>query len=168
MIPAAPRSPNPFAFGSDRNGPFFAKRKRNIFKGPSLAFGGGGGRSSSGTSSQSRSASSDRLGGGRRSGEIAAVQEEDEDALETNDGMLAEEDDDDDDDCNTVKFMGLQEEDEDIEEVESFTPVVNGPGEKIEEVIFEPPEPEKAENGQAGALPSGAVGVGSRLDVLVT
>lgn len=158
MLPAAPRSPNPFAFGSERNRPFFAKRKRNIFKGPALAFGGGSGRSSSGgTPSQSRSVSGDRLGGGRRSGEIAAVQEEDEDALEMEDDMMAEEDEDD-DDRDTVKFMGLEEEDEDIEEVENFTPVVNGPGERIEEVIFEPAEPVKAENGQVGAS-SGIPGI---------
>lgn len=160
MIPQAPRSPNPFAFGSERGGPFFAKRKRNIFKGPALTFGGGSGRSSSGTPSQSRSVSGDRLGGGggggRRSGEIAAVQEEDEDALEMDDDMMAEEDED--DDRDTVKFMGLEEEDEeDIEEVENFTPVVNGPGERIEAVIFEPAEPVKPENGQArhGSASSG-------------
>ncbi|CAN8099717.1 unnamed protein product [Discula destructiva] len=160
MIPAPPRSPNPFAFGSERNGPFFAKRKRNIFKGPALAFGGGSGRSSSGTPSQSRSASGDRLGSGRRSGEIAAVQEEDEDALEMEDDIMAEEDEE--DDRETVKFMGLQEEDEEIEEVENFTPVVNGPGETIEEVIFEPAEPDKAANGQGshGATSSGSAGVG--------
>lgn len=159
MMPPAPRSPNPFAFGSERSGPFFAKRKRNIFKGPALAFGGGSGRSSSGTPSQSRSVSGERLGGGRRSGEIAAVQEEDEDALEMEDDMMAEEDEE--DDRDTVKFMGLEEEDEDIEEVENFTPVVNGPGERIEAVIFEPAEPVKAENGQArhGSASSGIVGL---------
>lgn len=144
MMPA-PRSPNPFAFG-ERNGPFFAKRKRNLFKGPSLAFGNNGRSASGGTPSQSRNTSGDRLG--RRSGEIAAVQEEDEDALEMEDDMMAEEDED--DDRDTVKFMGLEEEDEDIEEVENFTPVVNGPGETIEEVIFEPAEAEKAENGHPG------------------
>lgn len=124
-----------------------------------MAFGGGSGRSSSGTPSQSRSVSGERLGGGRRSGEIAAVQEEDEDALEMEDDMMAEEDEE--DDRDTVKFMGLEEEDEDIEEVENFTPVVNGPGERIEAVIFEPAEPVKAENGQArhGSASSGIVGV---------
>lgn len=163
MMPP-PRSPNPFAspFG-ERSGPFFAKRKRNIFKGPALAFGGsgrsasgsgGGGSNHGGTPSHSRSASGDRLG--RRSGEIAAVQEEDEEEdvdhqmimeHQHHMMMMAEEDeeeigDDDDDDRITVKrFGGLDEEDEDeIEEVESFTPVVKGPGEKIEELILEPGE----------------------------
>lgn len=149
MMPP-PRSPNPFAgsFGGERSGPFFAKRKRNIFKGPALAFGGGTGRSDRGTPSHSRSGSADRLG--RRSGEIAAVQEEDEDALE-----MEEEDED---DRDTVKFRGLEEEDEeeDIEEVENFTPVVKGPGESVEEVILEPGEAEKARNGLAGE--SSAVG----------
>lgn len=153
MMPA-PRSPNPFAFG-ERNGPFFAKRKRNIFKGPSLAFGNNGRSASGGTPSQSRNTSGDRLG--RRSGEIAAVQEEDEDALEMEDDMMAEEDED--DDRDTVKFMGLEEEDEEIEEVENFTPVVNGPGETIEEVIFEPAETEKVENGHPGTSSPVRVGL---------
>lgn len=148
MMPP-PRSPNPFAspFGGERSGPFFAKRKRNIFKGPTLAFNGGSGRSDRGTPSHSRSGSSDRLG--RRSTEIGAVQEEDEDALEM---------EDDDDDRDTVKFRGLQEEDEeeDIEEVESFTPVVKGPGESVEEVILEPGEAEKVGSMLAGE--SSAVG----------
>ncbi|ROV88054.1 hypothetical protein VMCG_10413 [Cytospora schulzeri] len=139
MIPSAPRSPNPFATLGERSGPFFAKRKRNLFKGPGLAFGGGNSsRSNSGNSSHSRSVSGDRLG--RRSGEIAAVQEEDEEALEMEDDMMEEEeeeDDDDDDDRDTVKFRGVEEEDEEVEEVESFTPLVKGPGEKIEERIFE-------------------------------
>lgn len=174
MMPP-PRSPNPFAspFG-ERSGPFFAKRKRNLFKGPALAFGGGGGssaRSASGgsgggggshngaTAAHNRSASGDRLG--RRSGEIAAVQEEDE---EEEDRMMAEhhmmmmeeeeeeeeEGLDDDDDRVTVKYGGLREEDEDdVEEVESFTPVVKGPGEKIEEVILEPGEEGAVGNGAA-------------------
>ncbi|ROV89403.1 hypothetical protein VSDG_08660 [Cytospora chrysosperma] len=137
MIPSAPRSPNPFATLGERSGPFFAKRKRNLFKGPGLAFGGGNSsRSNSGNSSKSRSVSGDRLG--RRSGEIAAVQEEDEEALEMEDDMMEEEEeDDDDDDRDTVKFRGVEEEGEEVEEVESFTPLVKGPGEKIEERIFE-------------------------------
>ncbi|KUI57768.1 hypothetical protein VP1G_05107 [Cytospora mali] len=156
MIPQAPRSPNPFASLGERSGPFFAKRKRNLFKGPGTAFGGGsgGGRSNQGTPTHSRSVSGDRLG--RRSGEIAAVQEEDEDALEMEDDMMEEEeeeDDDDEGDRDTVKFRGVEEEDEEIEEVESFTPVVKGPGEKIEERIFEPGEFERGqgENGNGNA-----------------
>ncbi|CAI4216085.1 unnamed protein product [Parascedosporium putredinis] len=88
---SAPGSPNPFASG----GVMFAKRKRNLFKGPMLntsghhSSGGGGGgagsssggRSRSGSgggsaSSHSRSASASGLG--RRSGEIT-IQEVDED-----------------------------------------------------------------------------------------
>lgn len=157
MIPPAPGSPNPFASFGERSMPFFAKRKRNVFKGPSLAFGAGSGsRSASGsqqgsTPSHSRSASGDRMGGGRRSGEIAAVQEEDEDeeALEMADDMLEEDEEEDEDDRDTVKFRSLAEEDEDVEEVESFTPVVKGPGEEVEERIFEPGELEKAQNGAA-------------------
>lgn len=150
MMPP-PRSPNPFVspFGGERNGPFFAKRKRNIFKGPTLTSGGSSGRNT--TPSHSRSGSADRLG--RRSGEIAAVQEEDEDALEMEDDMAEEADED---DRDTVKFGGLEEEDEEIEEVESFTPVVKGPGERIEEVILEPGEAERAGNGQAGESSSAA------------
>lgn len=149
MMPP-PRSPNPFvgSFG-ERSGPFFAKRKRNLFKGPALAFGSGGGsgRSDRGTPSHSRSGSADRLG--RRSGEIAAVQEEDEDALEM---AMEEEEEEEDDDRDTVKFSGVEEEDEeeDIEEVENFTPVVKGPGESVEEMILEPGEAGKMGNGQAG------------------
>ncbi|POS71867.1 MAP/microtubule affinity-regulating kinase [Diaporthe helianthi] len=155
MIPPAPGSPNPFASFGERSMPFFAKRKRNVFKGPSTAFGGGSGnRSASGsnhgsTPSHSRSASSDRMGGGRRSGEIAAVQEEDEEALGMAHDMLEEDEDEDEDDRDTVKFRSLAEEDEDVEEVESFTPVVRGPGEKVEERIFEPGELEKVQNGAA-------------------
>lgn len=164
MIPPAPGSPNPFASFGERSMPFFAKRKRNVFKGPSLASGGGsGGRSASGsnhgsTPSHSRSASGDRMGGGRRSGEIAAVQEEDEEALEMVDDMLEE--DEDEDDRDTVKFRSLAEEDEDVEEVDSFTPVVGGPGESVEEHIFEPGELEKAQNGAAKEVGGEAAAVG--------
>lgn len=166
MIPPAPGSPNPFASFGERSMPFFAKRKRNVFKGPSLAFGGNNNsRSASGsnhgsTPSHSRSASGDRMGGGRRSGEIAAVQEEDEEALDMVDDMLEE--DEDEDDRDTVKFRSLAEEDEDVEEVDSFTPVVGGPGECVEERIFEPGELEKVQNGAAREVGSeaGAVGHG--------
>ncbi|PSR74458.1 hypothetical protein BD289DRAFT_487401 [Coniella lustricola] len=176
--PAPPRSPNPFAspFGGgaagERAGPFFAKRKRNIFKGPGgllASGGGGGGGGGSGfggrgtpTGSHSRSVSGDRLGGGgggsgRPSGEIGAVQEEEEeDGDEDLDGdrllLLAG----DESDRDTVKFTGVEEEDEDdeedIEEVDNFTPVVQGPGERIEEVIIEPPpEPVSVSSGGGGS-----------------
>ncbi|KAI7779898.1 hypothetical protein LA080_000221 [Diaporthe eres] len=161
MIPPAPGSPNPFASFGERSMPFFAKRKRNVFKGPSMAFGGGNSsRSGSGsthgsTPSQSRSASGDRMGGGRRSGEIAAVQEEDEDALDLADDMLLE--DDNEDDRDTVKFRGL---DSDIEEVDSFTPVVSGPGESVSERFFEPGELERAQNGITKEVKNDAAAVG--------
>ncbi|KAK1707448.1 hypothetical protein BDP67DRAFT_527257 [Colletotrichum lupini] len=113
----APGSPNPFALGG---GIQFAKRKRNIFKGPMLAFGGGGsagggggggGSSRSTSSNHSRSASASGLG--RRSGE-APIQEEEEG----------------------------EEAEEEIEEVDAFSPVVGGPGERIEEQIIEDSETE--------------------------
>lgn len=106
-----PGSPNPFA-----SGVLFAKRKRNIFKGPSLNFGGLGphGSRNTGSGSHSRSGSGSALG--RRSGEIT-IQEEDEEPV-------------------------VEEEDEDeFEEVESFQPIVGRPGEIIEEQILEDEQP---------------------------
>ncbi|KAM5388132.1 hypothetical protein ACJA88_001392 [Fusarium oxysporum] len=106
--PQAPGSPNPFASGI-----MFAKRKRNLFKGPTLnQFGGPSqGQRNSGSGSHSRSASASGLG--RRSGEIT-IQEEDEGS----------------------------EDDDDVEEVDVFSPVIGGPGERIEEQIFEENEPQ--------------------------
>lgn len=99
-----PGSPNPFASGIQ-----FARRKKNVFKGPTLGtISSGGARSTSG--SHSRSGSGSALG--RRSGEIP-IQEEDEE---------------------------MAEDDEDIEEVEMFNPIVKGPGETIEEQILEDDE----------------------------
>ncbi|RSL83990.1 hypothetical protein CEP51_004167 [Fusarium floridanum] len=108
--PQAPGSPNPFSSGI-----MFAKRKRNLFKGPTLNFAGPSqGQRNSGSGSHSRSASASGLG--RRSGEIT-IQEEDEGSGE----------------------------DDDIEEVDVFSPVIGGPGEKIEEQIFEEHETPKLE-----------------------
>ncbi|CEI69245.1 hypothetical protein FVEN_g4002 [Fusarium venenatum] len=106
--PQAPGSPNPFASGI-----MFAKRKRNLFKGPTLNNFGGPpqGQRNGGSGSHSRSASASGLG--RRSGEIT-IQEEDEGS----------------------------EMDDDVEEVDVFSPVIGGPGEKIEEQIFEENEPQ--------------------------
>ncbi|KAJ6445215.1 protein kinase [Purpureocillium lavendulum] len=113
--PQPPGSPNPFS-----SGVLFAKRKKNIFKGPTLNFGGGlgmgGGRSGS---AHSRSGSGSALG--RPSGEIT-IQEEEEDE-------------------NAV----VEDPDEDIEEVEMFNPIVGGPGETIEEQIIEDEEEEEEE-----------------------
>jgi hypothetical protein len=96
----------------------FAKRKRNIFKGPMLAFGGGSSSRSTGSGSHSRSASASGLG--RRSGEIT-IQEVDED-----DGDAEDE----------------------IEEVDAFSPVISRPGERVEERIFE--EGEAVTQGEEG------------------
>lgn len=98
-----PTSPNPF----NPSGVLFARRKKNIFKGPSLAFGNSGGRSSNSNGSHNRSASGNGLG--RRSGEIT-IAEEDEEAEGDGDG------------------------EEEIEEVDQFSPVVQGKGEKVEEI----------------------------------
>lgn len=105
---AAPGSPNPFA-----SGVLFAKRKKSLFKGPTLNFGAAAGSStrSHPPGGHSRSASGSALG--RRSGEIT-IQEEDEDHVA---------------------------EEEPIEEVERFTPVVTRPGETVEEQIIESDEP---------------------------
>lgn len=104
--PVAPGSPNPFG-----SGVLFAKRKRNLFKGPTLNFGAQNNHRNTNSGSHSRSASASGLG--RRSGEIT-IQEEDE---------------------------GMDEEEEEIEEVDMFSPVIGGPGETIEEQIFEESEP---------------------------
>lgn len=108
-----PGSPNPFGAGGSSI--MFAKRKRNIFKGPMLSFGGAGGAPggsgtrSTNSGSHSRSASANGLG--RRSGEIT-IEEEDEDD----------------------EFAVGESE---VEEVDSFTPVVRGPGEQVEEIFEE-------------------------------
>ncbi len=102
-LPQPPGSPNPF--GSPGPSVLFAKRKRNIFKGPMLGLGGGSNARSTGSGSHSRSASASGLG--RRSGEIT-IEEVDEDAEAEDDG--------------------------DVEEVESFSPIIRGPGEHVEEI----------------------------------
>jgi serine/threonine protein kinase len=104
--PQPPGSPNPFGAG----GVLFAKRKRNIFKGPMLSFGGGSSSRNTGSGSHSRNASASGLG--RRSGEITIEEVDEDNAAE-----------------------------EEIEEVEAFSPVISGPGENIEEQIFEEGEP---------------------------
>ncbi|KAM0280559.1 hypothetical protein ACHAQH_004004 [Verticillium albo-atrum] len=89
-------------------GILFAKRKRSLFKGPMLSLSGGGSSSrSTGSGSHSRSASASGLG--RRSGEITIQEEEEDDEMA----------------------------EDYIEEVENFTPVVTGPGERVEEQIIE-------------------------------
>lgn len=101
-----PGSPNPFSTGSPTV--LFAKRKRNLFKGPMLSIHNSStGRSGSGSGSHSRSGSAGGIG--RRSGEIT-IQEEDEDAEDL-------------------------EGDEEIEEVDHFSPILRRPGEMVEEIF---------------------------------
>ncbi|PHH71391.1 hypothetical protein CDD82_6540 [Ophiocordyceps australis] len=100
---------SPSPFG----GVLFARRRRSLFKGPrgavaNLVGGASGGRRSG------------ELAPGRatdRSGEI--IQEEEEEEEEEEEG-------------------GDEEDDEVEEEVDAFVPVVEGPGERVEEHILEP------------------------------
>ncbi|OAA59940.1 serine/threonine protein kinase [Cordyceps fumosorosea ARSEF 2679] len=103
-----PGSPNPFAGGVQ-----FAKRKKNLFKGPSLNLPTISSSRTSSAGSHSRSGSGSNM---RRSTEVAipGIQEEDEDHV--------------------------AEEEEEIEEVEMFNPIVRGPGEIVEEHIIEDDE----------------------------
>ncbi|KAG5926477.1 hypothetical protein E4U42_003276 [Claviceps africana] len=114
---AAPGSPSPFAPGV-----LFAKRKRNLFRGPALSFGSLGhhsSRNAANTTSHARNGSGSALG--RRSSEIPGIQEEDEEPAAAS--MAA----------------AVQEVDENLVEevVDSFQPVVGGPGEIVEEHILE-------------------------------
>ncbi|TPX07045.1 uncharacterized protein E0L32_011033 [Thyridium curvatum] len=133
-VPQAPGSPNPFNSPGGGSSVLFAKRKRNIFKGPMLGFGGGSSSGSTGRGgSHSRSASASGLG--RRSGEIT-IAEEDEEEEEGEDGgdegHAATQGDD---------ARNEEDEGEEIEEVDCFTPVIKGPGEHIEE-IYEDESPD--------------------------
>ncbi len=108
-----PVSPSPFGSFGSPGGPnvLFAKRKRNIFKGPVLSLNGGARENRAtvagpGSASHSRNASASGLG--RRSGE-SAIQEVDEDDEE-------------------------REGEDYVEEVEVFSPIVQGPGEFVEEI----------------------------------
>lgn len=132
----APGSPNPFGSGI-----LFAKRKRNIFKGPMLSLGSGAaGRadtrsSASGSAGHSRNASASGLG--RRSGEIT-IAEEDEDEEGAYEAVADDGD-------------GDGDGDGDVEEVDMFSPVVQFPGETVEEKIYEEGEEESSE---ATAVPA--------------
>ncbi|KAL2176502.1 uncharacterized protein P884DRAFT_244908 [Thermothelomyces heterothallicus CBS 202.75] len=163
----APGSPNPFSSGGAGGigGVMFAKRKRNLFKGPMLSLSGhhhhhngresgkGGvagrnGSGGSGTGSHSRNASASGLG--RRSGEIT-IEEVDEDEEEEEGGRFVmgggaarphEE----------FGAMGGAMElggvDVEVEEVDSFAPIVKRPGEVVEEKIYEEGEVEGEGGGQ--------------------
>lgn len=91
-----------------------------------LSFGGGSSARSTGSGGHSRSASASGLG--RRSGEIT-IEEEDEDAVADEEEMDMDHD-------------GHGEVEDDVEEVEAFSPLVRGPGEEIEERIYEEGEEE--------------------------
>ncbi|KAG5971181.1 hypothetical protein E4U55_001294 [Claviceps digitariae] len=139
---AAPGSPNPFA-----SGVLFAKRKRNIFKGPTLAFGSLGhhsSRNAASSSSHSRSGSGSALG--RRSGEIPGIQEEDEEPAA----------------ASAASAAGVvQEVDEELieEVVESFQPIVSRPGEIVEEHILEDEDEPRAAEMEITAAAAAAAAV---------
>ncbi|KAH6847125.1 kinase-like domain-containing protein [Chaetomium sp. MPI-CAGE-AT-0009] len=107
----APGSPNPFTGGgaAGGGGVMFAKRKRNLFKGPMLSLGHGHGH-----------AREIGMGVGMGAGSMGM-------------GM----------------GMGMDgvDEDDEFEEVESFSPIVKGPGEIVEEKIYE--------EGEEGEEPEG-------------
>ncbi|CAK7269010.1 hypothetical protein SEPCBS57363_003384 [Sporothrix epigloea] len=129
----------------------FAKRKRNLFKGPMLNFGGnssGGGAGGGRKHAHSRSASASGLG--RRSGEITIEEEEEEEEVEAGEGDeegeeeeeeeeeegegeldLEEMDDDMDVNSNAAisRFLLDGENADDVEEVHRFSP-----GEHVEEI----------------------------------
>ncbi|QPH15853.1 hypothetical protein C2857_000365 [Epichloe festucae Fl1] len=132
-----PGSPNPFA-----SGVLFAKRKRNIFKGPSLNLGSSGHHSSRHASSGSHSRSGSGSALGRRSGEIPGIQEEDEEAA-----------------VEEVEAEG----DEEVEEVDSFQPVVGRPDEWIEEQILEA-EPPRTPAPELETATAAVVGQESKAD----
>jgi len=132
---------SPSLFGSFSGSPtggtpavLFAKRKRNLFKGPMLSLGGGRDNRSNGSGSASHSRSASASGLGRRSGE-ATIQEADEDA------------------------EGLGEEEEEVEEVDAFSPIVKGPGEVVEEKIYEEGEDEGQDTLPDLTLRAAAAGV---------
>lgn len=226
-----PGSPNPFAgggagsggggggvAGGNGGGVMFAKRKRNLFKGPMLSLGhghgqggvaregkgvggmmggmggGGGGVGGGGGTGHSRSASASGLG--RRSGEIT-IQEEDEEEGEEEGGfgnvggggyggssggggggngyggsgygggsgggygggsgggygMGGG--------MNTNLGMGMGmdgvDEDDEFEEVESFSPIVKGPGEIVEEKIYEEGEEDEEEGSALQLQPAATI-----------
>ncbi|KAL0467955.1 hypothetical protein QR685DRAFT_447744 [Neurospora intermedia] len=205
-MPPAPGSPNPFASvnsggyfaprapgnGSPVVGPgghggvMFAKRKKNIFKGPVLNFGGSAAgassrqreeRSSSGASgsaSASHSRSASASGMGRRSGEIT-IQEEEEPGEEEEEEQNAH---------GGGRYsagggggsyhnshwggsrtgagwgglgMAGMEEEEEVEEVDSFSPIVTGPGEIVEERIIEDGEEEEEDDNAEESADEGTI-----------
>jgi hypothetical protein len=114
-------SPNPFSSINAGPSVLFAKRKRNIFKGPTLTFGNPPVPSGSRSRDTSHSRNASASGLGRRSGEIT-IQEEDEEASEEERAGLGSGAD------------GREADEESIEEVDQFSPVIGAPGETIEEI----------------------------------
>lgn len=110
---------SPTPFGSPTV--LFAKRKKNLFKGPMLSLGNHqSNRSREGSHSRNASAG----GMGRRSGEIT-IQEEDEEAEEEEYKSQGD----------ALERADIDEES--IEEVENFSPIVRVPGERVEEIYEE-------------------------------
>ncbi len=183
--PMAPGSPNPFLSSQSHGGGqagregglgggvMFAKRKRNLFKGPMLSLhhhghhstssshhgggssgregkgqGGGAGSTGSGSASHSRSASASGLG--RRSGELA-IHEEEEEELDLDHhaggaGVFQQHQyQHQHHQGRGVGGFGVGEEE--VEEVDAFSPIVKGPGEIVEEKIYEEGEEEEEHGG---------------------
>lgn len=111
---------SPTPFGSPTV--LFAKRKKNLFKGPMLALGSQQSSNRSREASHSRNTSAGGMG--RRSGEIT-IQEEDEEAEEEVYKSQAD----------ALERGDIDEES--IEEVDNFSPIVRVPGEKVEEIYEE-------------------------------
>ncbi|KAI1261809.1 kinase-like protein [Xylariaceae sp. FL1019] len=106
MPAAGPHNPpgSPNPFSTGSPSVLFAKRKRSLFKGPMLSMNTAT-ASRAGSSSGNHSRSASASGLARRSGEIT-IQEEDEEAAD----------------------------EEEIEEVDQFSPIFSRPGEKVEEI----------------------------------
>ncbi|KAK4228137.1 Serine/threonine-protein kinase ppk16 [Podospora fimiseda] len=181
----APSSPNPFSGGGSMmgGGVMFAKRKRNLFKGPMLSLSGNNGSAAGGSSgrdtpnsrrgdggggtgsaSHSRSASASGLGR-RQSGEITIQEEEEEDEEEDllhhqynrGNNYFA---------STLMRKLGgtMEEEEEEVEEVEEFSPIVKGPGEVVEEIVYEDGEEEEDDDDEDGGTVKG-LGLGPELVV---
>ncbi|KAK4136311.1 kinase-like protein, partial [Trichocladium antarcticum] len=123
-----PGSPNPFfghghghgGGGGGGGGVMFAKRKRSVFKGPMLSLassagGNGGGNGPAGKREGSHSRSASAREGDREWGP---------------DGK------------GTGNGSGNGAREDEVEEVEAFSPIVKGPGEIVEEKIYEEGEEE--------------------------
>ncbi|AEO67867.1 uncharacterized protein THITE_2117007 [Thermothielavioides terrestris NRRL 8126] len=184
-----PTPGSPIPSSGSGGGVMFAKRKRNLFKGPMLtlsshhfhhhhnhhlsgresggASAGPGGGSGSGSASASHSRSASASGLGRRSGEIT-IQEEDEDEEEEAGGV------DGGGSSGGVAVrggslggegeldVGVEVGEDGVEEVDAFSPIVKRPGEIVEEKIYEEGEEVEGEEDAAArrdSPPSGVPGL---------